>query len=104
MAEAVGLLASGVSIGTLAAQIIGSIVKLKSYWSRIQNVPEDVRDMLEEIENLCYLLADIEVRCSVCKHPIVRHHSGSDMAPYLQSRSSPTMSICEEVRLIQRSR
>lgn len=37
MAEVIGIVASGISIGTLAAQITNSIVKLKSYRDQMQN-------------------------------------------------------------------
>lgn len=60
MAEVVGLVASGISIGTFAAQITGSIIKLKSYWDELQDIPEDVQDLIEELEYLYHLLADIE--------------------------------------------
>ena len=42
MAELVGVVASGISIATLAAQIASSIVKLKSYWNELQDAPEDI--------------------------------------------------------------
>jgi len=61
MAEVVvGVIASGISIGTLAAQITSSIIKLKSYWDQIQDAPEDMRDLIEELEDLNQLLIDIE--------------------------------------------
>ena len=60
MAEVIGVVASGVSIGTLATGIASSIVKLKSYWDQVQDAPENVHDLIEELEVLSYLLADIE--------------------------------------------
>jgi len=61
MAEVVvGVIASGISIGTLAAQITSSIIKLKSYWDQVQDAPEDIRDLIEELEDLNQLLIDIE--------------------------------------------
>ena len=59
MAEAIGVVASGIAIGSLAASITSSIVKLKSYWDQIQNAPEDIHDLIEELEVLSHLLADI---------------------------------------------
>jgi hypothetical protein len=60
MAERVGVIASGVCLGTLAVQIASSIAKLKDYWSQIKEAPEDVRMLVEEIEDLHLLLGDIE--------------------------------------------
>lgn len=60
MAEVVGVVASSIAIGTLAAQITSSIVKLKSYWDQVQGAPEDVRDLIEELDILANLLTDME--------------------------------------------
>jgi len=60
MAEVLGLAASGISIATLTVQIANSVAKLKSYWDELKEVPEDVRLLVEEIEDLQLLLSDIE--------------------------------------------
>ena len=59
MAEAIGVAASGIAIGSLAAGITSSIVKLKSYWDQVQNASEDMHELVEELEVLGHLLADI---------------------------------------------
>ena len=60
MAEVIGVVASGVTIGALATGITSSIIKLKSYWDQVQDAPDDVSDLIEELEILSNLLADIE--------------------------------------------
>jgi hypothetical protein len=60
MAEVVGVIASGVSIGCLVTQIGSSIIKLKGYWDEVQEAPEVVHALIENIEDLHSLLADIE--------------------------------------------
>ena len=60
MAEVLGVVASGISIGALAAQVATSLTKLKSYWDQIQEAPEDIASLIEEIEVLQLLLADVE--------------------------------------------
>jgi hypothetical protein len=60
MAELVGLIASGVSLGALAGQIASSLVKLKSYLDQVRDAPEDIHILLDEIEDLHFLLSDIE--------------------------------------------
>ena len=60
MAELVGVVASGVSIGTLAAQATSSLIKLKGYWNQVRDAPEDIQDLLEELEILSHVLAQIE--------------------------------------------
>jgi hypothetical protein len=60
MAEVIDVVASGISIGTLAAQIALSITKLKSYCDELQGAPEDIASLIDEISDLYLLLADIE--------------------------------------------
>ncbi|EPE31420.1 Ankyrin repeat-containing protein [Glarea lozoyensis ATCC 20868] len=60
MAEVVGLVASGISIGSLTVHIATSISKLKSFWDNVQEAPEDITSLIEEISLLHELLADIE--------------------------------------------
>lgn len=60
MAEIVGLLASGISITTLAVQIANSLAKLKSFWNDIIEAPEDITLLIEELDGLYGLLADID--------------------------------------------
>lgn len=60
MAEAIGIVASSISFGALATGITSSIVKLKSYWDQVQDAPDDIHDLIQELEILSYLLADIE--------------------------------------------
>ena len=60
MAEAIGIVASSVTIGTLATGITSSISKLRSVWDQIQDAPDDIRDLLEELEDLGCIIADIE--------------------------------------------
>ena len=59
MAERVGVIASGISIAALAAQIANSVTKLKSYWDEVKEAPEDIQTLVEEIEALQLLLLDI---------------------------------------------
>ena len=65
MAEAIGLIAGGINIATLMAQAISSTVKMRSYWNQIHNVPEDIQDLIEEVEIICKLLAKVEVGISL---------------------------------------
>ncbi|KAL3425325.1 hypothetical protein PVAG01_02116 [Phlyctema vagabunda] len=60
MAEAVGLVASGISIGTLAVQIAVSLKKLRSYWQDVKDAQQDVNDIVERTELLQSLLAQLD--------------------------------------------
>jgi hypothetical protein len=69
MAEVVGTIASGIGIATLALNIAQSVGQLKGFWDEVRDAPADIRDLLDEVEDLCLLLADIEAHQD--KNPIV---------------------------------
>ena len=60
MAEVLGAVASGVTMGALAGQIALSVLKLKSFLEAIKDAPENIRFLIDEIESVQFLLADIE--------------------------------------------
>ena len=59
MAEVLGVIASCISIGSLAIQIVGSIQQLLDFWSAIKDAPENVQYLLQEIDLLGHLLSEI---------------------------------------------
>ena len=60
MAEIVGVVASGISIGTLVMGVSSSIVKLKHCFDQVHGAPEDIMELIEELEILGSLFADVE--------------------------------------------
>ena len=60
MADIVGIVASGISIGTLAMQIVGCIQQILDLWSTINDAPENIQSLLEEIELLGNFLTEID--------------------------------------------
>jgi hypothetical protein len=60
MAELVGLVASGISIAQLAAQVGGCVIKLKGYWGQVQQAPDDIAHLLREIDSLNLILSHIQ--------------------------------------------
>ena len=60
MAEVLGVVASAISISTLAVQILDSVTKLKSYWDQVREAPEDIKLLLEEIGDLQLVLSEID--------------------------------------------
>jgi hypothetical protein len=59
MAEIAGVVASGISIGTLAAQVASSIIKLKSLWNELRDAPDDIKDLVEKAEILNNILLNL---------------------------------------------
>lgn len=60
MAEVVGLVASGASIGALAAQIATTIVRLRHYWNEIRDAPEEISYLINEVEIVIAFLVEDE--------------------------------------------
>jgi hypothetical protein len=60
MAEIFGLVASSVSIGAFAGQIASNVLKLKSYLDQVKDAPEDIALLVDEVNDVHFLLSDIE--------------------------------------------
>lgn len=60
MAEALGVVASGIAVTQLAAQVTSSIIKLKNYWDQIKDVPSEIAILLREIDALNLVLCHIQ--------------------------------------------
>lgn len=56
MAEALGIVASGISVAQLAGQVAKSIVKLKDYWDQVNEAPAEIKLLLREIDSLSQIL------------------------------------------------
>jgi hypothetical protein len=50
MAEVLGVVASGIAVGTLAAKVAKTTVKLKDVWQQVKDAPDDISHLLREIE------------------------------------------------------
>lgn len=60
MAEALGVVASGVAVAQLASQVASSIVKLKTFWEQVKDVPTEIRYLLFEIDSWNLILSRIQ--------------------------------------------
>ncbi|EXV01358.1 hypothetical protein X797_005454 [Metarhizium robertsii] len=60
MAEVVGLVASVVTLGERTTKV----VKLKSLWDKVRNVPEDIQSQLDELEALNILITEVEAEAA----------------------------------------
>ena len=68
MAEVLAVVASGVSIASIAIQIVGSIEKLSDVWSSIRDAPENIKALLKELAQLANLLAVVD-ESNACYEP-----------------------------------
>jgi hypothetical protein len=52
MAEILGVVASGISVAQLAGDLLGCVQRLRNFYQAIQNIPEDLQRITQEIEIL----------------------------------------------------
>jgi hypothetical protein len=60
MAEVLGVVASGMSVMSLAFQVADSVKKLKDFCDFVKDAPEEIRLTLDEIEAMTLVLGDID--------------------------------------------
>jgi hypothetical protein len=60
MAEALALVSSGVGLASLAVQLVDSAIKLRCLWTDVKDAPEEVINLVHEIEVLGRLLGTIK--------------------------------------------
>jgi hypothetical protein len=74
MAEVLGVVASGMSVVSLAIQVAESINKLKAFYSLVQSAPTDIILLLDELETLSLILEDVDssIRDELLLNPRVK--------------------------------
>lgn len=60
MAETLGVAASGITVAQISMQVGGTVLKLKKLWDEIKAVPDDIADLMEQIECLSPILCETE--------------------------------------------
>ena len=87
MAEAVGLTASIIGIGELAAQAASLILKLRQIWNDVKEAPDDITFMVRELDILVSSLATIE-----------KQHQDIDLPPHVFDTSDMKQSfkLCQD--------
>ena len=59
MAEALGVVASGISIGSLAIQLLDSVQRIRRFWKSVDEAPKDIGDLIEELHVLGSVFSDL---------------------------------------------
>jgi len=60
MAETLAIVTGGLALAEVAIKAGGIVMKLRQLWSEIQDVPETISDLMEEMKVYDSLLADFE--------------------------------------------
>ena len=60
MAEVIGVVSGAVTFAAVVVQVGNSITTLRDSWDQINDAPEDLRKLLQELELFSLILTDIE--------------------------------------------
>jgi hypothetical protein len=64
MAEVIGIVSGAITFATVVAQISKSIIQIKDCWSQIRDAPEEMQELISELEIYHLILRQIEQNLS----------------------------------------
>ncbi|KAJ5623189.1 hypothetical protein N7490_011794 [Penicillium lividum] len=64
MAEVIGIVSGAITFATVVAQISKSIIQIKDCWGQINDTPEEMRELIAEIEIYDLILRGIKQNLS----------------------------------------
>jgi hypothetical protein len=70
MAEALGLVASGIAVAQLAGTVVGTIIKLKDYWDQVKDVPAEIQCQLQLLGAFNRILCRIRDSPNISSQPM----------------------------------
>jgi hypothetical protein len=62
MAEALGVVASGIAVAQLAGQLVATTQKLYTFWVGLKGAPKQVGDALREVALLGKIISELEMK------------------------------------------
>jgi len=84
MAE-VAMIASGMGIASLGIQVADGILRLKYFWARVKDAPEEIKYLTEELETVQIIISDLSA---------LQSETGGDFETEAESLSR-CMMLCE---------
>jgi hypothetical protein len=84
--------ASAIAVGTLAVQLGDSAKKLVDFWHSIQEAPEDIRNMADELKLVASILGRI---ASDSQEQHQDHHREDQSSPPTNSLR-PALELCQK--------
>ena len=64
MAEVIGIVSGAITFATVVAQISKSIMQIKDCWSQFRNAPDELQELITELEIYDLILREIEQNLS----------------------------------------
>ena len=59
MAEVLGVVAGGISVGSLAIQLCESLHKIHRFWKVVDGAPKEIGDLIEELHVFGIVFKDL---------------------------------------------
>jgi hypothetical protein len=97
MAEILGVVASGISIASIAIQIGESALKLKEFWDTVKEAPEEIKYLIDEIETLSLILSDIGNSEQQGDLPLVGKESAKKSLEFCQKGAAILKGVVKEL-------
>lgn len=66
----VGIVSGGIAMAGLAGNLAKSTIALKALWDRFQHVPESIQSLLDHLEVIYPLIAEMEASFVACPTPL----------------------------------
>lgn len=100
MAEVFGIIGAGVGVVAAAGQLIDGIMKLQSFCSQIQNIPEDIQTAVDDLSTMVEVLelVQIEMGHETLSLRPSNHSSFLKVLSNLEQSSQQVGEVLEEMR------
>lgn len=98
MAELLGVVGAGISIAAAAGQLIDSIVRLDTFCSQIQNIPEDIQTAVDDMSTMVEIIEFVQTEIG---HETIPSNCSSSMKVLsnLQQSAQQVGEVLEEMRI-----
>lgn len=101
MAEVFGVIGAGVGVAAAAGQLIDGIIKLHSFCSQIQNIPNDIQNAVDELATIVEVLEYVQIEMAHGTLPLQpsNHLSSMKVLSNLQESSQQIGEVLEDMRI-----
>ncbi|OLN86191.1 hypothetical protein CCHL11_04172 [Colletotrichum chlorophyti] len=98
MAEVFGVVVSALTVAEMAGKFGSSVGKLKKLWDEVQDVPENMRRIMRQLEILKPVLAEIEAEYTQQSHQVHDSNAASPSREYCQQAVADLEALAEDLQ------
>ncbi|KAK1962145.1 hypothetical protein LY78DRAFT_720388 [Colletotrichum sublineola] len=99
MAEVFGVVVSALTVAEMAGKFGGSIIKLKKLWDEVQDVPNEISQLVRQLELLRPVLAEMESEFTQQTHKAYHNSAANLSMEYCQQAVAELDALAEDLRL-----